>query len=253
MNELYELRPSGGANIRAVFFDVDDTLYDHLDPLREALVEVLGLPDDFPFGRAYYLFRYYSDLLSDEEGLSAVPDKAKLAVMHRERFIRALGDLGVKVDHKQAEQLQAVYYSKQFAIRPFDGAFSLINYLQEQGINVGLITNGAGPHQSAKLEALGVRELIPENLIFISGTMGVAKPDPQLFAEVGKATGIPAEQCVYVGDSWRNDVVGSLEAGWTCIWFNHRGVEPETAHRPHFTAKSYAEIRTILQETIHRG
>lgn len=33
-------------NAKTIFFDVDDTLYDHLQPLRGALQDVLGLPDD---------------------------------------------------------------------------------------------------------------------------------------------------------------------------------------------------------------
>lgn len=35
-------------NAKTIFFDVDDTLYDHLQPLRGALQDVLGLPDEFP-------------------------------------------------------------------------------------------------------------------------------------------------------------------------------------------------------------
>ena len=29
---------------------------------------------------------------------------------------------------------------------------------------------------------------------------------------------------VMVGDSWRDDVEGALNAGWTAIWINHEGL-----------------------------
>lgn len=235
---------------RAFFFDVDDTLYDHLAPMREALTEVLNLPETFPFDRAYYLFRYYSDLLSDREGLSAVPDKQKVKNMQRSRFIHALADLGVTVSVGQAEQLQAAYYARQFAIRPFKGAFELIRKLSGRGMFVGLITNGAGQHQMSKIEVLKVQELISPERMFISGTLGIAKPDPGLFALVNRETGLQAEECIYIGDSWRNDVVGSLEAGWTSVWFNHRGAEPESEHKPHHIAASYEEMEALLLKEL---
>ncbi|WP_413409930.1 hypothetical protein [Paenibacillus amylolyticus] len=49
-----------------------------------------------------------------------------------------------------------------------------------------------------------------------------------------------------MGDSWRNDVVGAVDAGWTVIWFNHREALPESDHQPHFVASSYEEISRIL-------
>ncbi|GGA27001.1 HAD family hydrolase [Paenibacillus physcomitrellae] len=231
---------------KAIFLDVDDTLYDHLSPMREALAEELRLPSDFPYERAYYLFRYYSDLLSDREGLSASPDKDKIANMQKQRFMLMLADLGITIDDKQAGRLQSAYLARQFAIRPFEGAVELIAGLSRQGHLVGLITNGAGPHQMKKIEALQMEGLIPKQRIFVSGVVGMAKPDPGLFAYVNRVTETKPEHSIYVGDSWRNDVAGSLGAGWTSIWFNHRRAEPESGLDPHHVVSSYAEISRIL-------
>ncbi|WP_138494649.1 HAD family hydrolase [Paenibacillus pinistramenti] len=239
--ELLEKRPA-----RAVFLDLDDTLYDHLTPLRDALREVLSLPSDFPYDRAYALFRYYSDLISEQENLSAVPDKEKVAWMQKQRFIRMLADFGINVSEERAGQLQDAYLGRQFAIQPFQGAVELIAELNRQGDLVGLITNGAGPHQIAKIDALKIKTAIPAGRIFVSGVVGIAKPDPGLFGHVNRMTGTRPEESIYIGDSWRNDVAGSLAAGWTCIWFNHRGAEPESELQPHHVAADYDEIRRIL-------
>lgn len=59
----YELAKEG------YFFDVDDTMYDHLHPTRDALRTVLGLSERFPFEKAYHRIRYYSDVLSAKGGL----------------------------------------------------------------------------------------------------------------------------------------------------------------------------------------
>jgi putative hydrolase of the HAD superfamily len=231
---------------QAVFLDVDDTLYDHLSPMRDALADELNLPPSFPYERAYYLFRYYSDLLSAQGMLSAVPDGAKLADMQRQRFILTLADLGVTIDERLADRLQSSYLARQFDITPFEGALEMIEELTRHNQVVGLITNGAGPHQMKKVEGLRVHELIPQERIFVSGVVGLAKPDPKLFFHVNQVTGTKPEQCVYIGDSWRNDVVGSLAAGWNSIWFNHRGAEAESDLQPQHQVKAYNEIRSIL-------
>lgn len=234
---------------KAVFFDVDDTMYDHLSPLRSALVSLLDLPAEFPFERAYYLFRYYSDLLSDREGLSAVPDKTKLEQMRRRRFVLSLAELGLDISEDQAGELQLAYLRGQFEIRPFEGAVELIHQLNADGYLTGLITNGPPEHQMNKIAAMGLDRLFPANRIFISGGIGYSKPDKRLFTYVNEQTGTLACNSYYIGDSWRNDVAGSLDAGWTSIWFNHRESQPESDHKPHHIVATYEEISKLYDMT----
>lgn len=231
---------------KAVFFDVDDTLYDHLIPLRSALQESAGLPNEMPYEDIYYRFRYYSDLLSEEKNLSAIPEEESLADMRRRRFMLALAEFGVFLNETEAEAAQRAYVDRQFQIQPFLGAMELIEKLTQSGIIVGLITNGPAEHQQKKLKALQVERYIPENLIFVSGGVGYAKPDVRLFEHVNVITRTSPEHSYYVGDSWRNDVVGAMSAGWTVLWFNHRNAAAESAHRPHFTVHNYQEITDIL-------
>lgn len=230
----------------AVFFDVDDTLYDHLQPFREALEETLDTGQDFPYEPAYHRMRYYSDYLSAEAGGTPTHGQV-LASMRTERFIRSLGEFDLALTAEQAEAVQAAYLNRQFDIRPFPGAFDLIGKLQELGVVVGVITNGPPDHQWRKIRALGVDRLIPAELVFISGAVGLTKPDVRLFELIAGKLGKTAEQCCYIGDSWRNDVVGAAGAGWRAIWFNHRGVRPEEdSHLPHTPVTNYGELARLL-------
>lgn len=231
---------------KAVFFDVDDTLYDHLSPLRSALQEAVGLADDMPYEDIYYRFRYYSDLLSEEKNLSAVPEKEALADMRRRRFMLALAEFGIFLNEKEAEAAQTAYVNRQFQIQPFHGAMELMETLTHSGIKVGLITNGPAKHQQKKLKALQVHRYIPEDMIFVSGGVGYAKPDVRLFEHVNAITKTSPEHSYYIGDSWRNDVVGAIKAGWTVLWYNHRNAEAESDHRPHFIVHNYEEIKDSL-------
>ncbi|MDG0841875.1 HAD-IA family hydrolase [Staphylococcus equorum] len=59
-----------------------------------------------------------------------------------------------------------------------------------------------------------------KNNIFISEDIGSEKPDSAAFLKVDHMLNIKPEDTIYVGDSWENDVTGSLNAGMKPIWFN---------------------------------
>ena len=87
---------------------------------------------------------------------------------------------------------------------------------------MGIITNGPAAHQMEKVEALGLyRWFAPESIV-VSGAVGVAKPDPEIFRIACERLGTSPESCVYVCDSFASDVVGATSAGMPVVWFNHR-------------------------------
>ncbi|MFB5266925.1 HAD family hydrolase [Paenibacillus enshidis] len=236
---------------QAVFFDVDDTMYDHLQPTRGALQHVMGLDDSFPYEAAYHRIRYYSDKLAAEGGLlHRAPGTSELEEMRIRRFILAMREFGSELSWEQAARLQAEYLDRQYRITPFIGAPELMKDLADAGVLVGLITNGPEEHQLQKIRALALESHVAPEHVFISGAVGYAKPDPRIFTAVNERTGTTADVCWYVGDSWRNDVVGASLAGWKVLWFNHRQTEPETTeHSPYGTAASYEELREMLLPT----
>ena len=79
------------------------------------------------------------------------------------------------------------------------------------------------------LDRLGLAEAIPTRCL--SADLGVLKPDPLAFEAVQRRLGLFPGEIAMVGDSWRDDVTGALEAGWTAIWVNRRGV-PRPSHDP---------------------
>ncbi|QHT58991.1 HAD family hydrolase [Paenibacillus lycopersici] len=235
---------------RAVFFDVDDTLYDHLIPFRKAVERTAGplaALGGFPFEAAYHRLRYHSDMLSLElGGAGAMESGAATGYMRMRRFQLTLAEFGIPLTEAQAEAMQAAYIGCQYEITMFEGARELLAKLAGEGWIVGLITNGAPNHQQCKIDAMRLDELVPPERRFISGALGWDKPDPRLFRHVNEATGTTPADSVYVGDSWRNDVIGALEAGWRVIWFNHRRAARESGHEPTHEAGNYAELARLL-------
>jgi len=100
-----------------------------------------------------------------------------------------------------------------------------------------LITNGDSKLQRAKIDRLGLANSFEE--VYISGELGMAKPDSRIFSKACKDLGLAPDQVSYVGDNFRNDIEGSASAGLRPVWINR-----ERAPRP-ATAISFKEIHSL--------
>eukprot|EP00160_Parvularia_atlantis_P003940 Unigene13307_Nuclearia_a/m.40325 Unigene13307_Nuclearia_a/g.40325 ORF Unigene13307_Nuclearia_a/g.40325 Unigene13307_Nuclearia_a/m.40325 type:complete len:176 (-) Unigene13307_Nuclearia_a:928-1455(-) len=95
--------------------------------------------------------------------------------------------------------------------------------MRERGVVVGVISN-FDERLDRILSDLGVRSVL--RFVLMSGTLGVAKPAPAIFERAVELAGLgphPAGapcDCVHVGDSWKNDVVGPIRAGarWRAVF-----------------------------------
>jgi putative hydrolase of the HAD superfamily len=59
--------------------------------------------------------------------------------------------------------------------------------------------------------------------IIESAVVGVRKPDPQIFRLGVEAMGIPAEQVLVVGDSYKKDIVPAETIGCQVAWLKGKG------------------------------
>lgn len=88
---------------------------------------------------------------------------------------------------------------------------------RDAGLVVGVISNSNGSVQRA-LERAGLAAHC--DFVVDSTVVGIAKPDPRMFALGLQAAGVPPDTAVYVGDSYFVDVVGAWKAGLGAVLFD---------------------------------
>lgn len=123
-------------------------------------------------------------------------------------------------------------------------AKEVLDYLRTR-YKTGLITNGRTDIQYGKIDRLGIRDDF--DLIIVSEEAGVKKPNPTIFRMALQSLGLPAEQCVYVGDHPVNDVAGAANVGMNTIWL--QGNQPwrdELDVTPNHVIRSFNQLRDIL-------
>ena len=228
--------------IKAVVFDVDDTLYDLSTPFKEACRTVFPEDTGLDLEGAFLASRRYSDSVY----ASSLSGKISMEEMYIYRFENAFRDYGKKIDAQTALMFQAVYEQKQQEIKMTESMKNLLENLSGK-MKLGIVTNGPTQHQWDKVNALGVEQWIPKEHILISGEIGIAKPDAEIFeAELGRV-GLQKEDVCYVGDSFENDIAGAKGAGWKAVWYNHRGHEATGDVMPDYIVRTEKELIVLLE------
>ncbi len=205
--------------IRAVLFDLDDTLFDHRHGACQALAAVRDGhealravdPADLERRHSEILEVLHLRVLAKEIGL----DEARL-----ERFRRLLDSVGGG-DRAAVDRAAAAYRQRYVeSWREVAGATALLRALAGR-VRIGIVSNNLTREQHEKLRFCGFDTLV--DAVVISEEAGASKPDPAIFGLALERIGATADETVMVGDAWRTDIAGARAAGLRAIWFNPAG------------------------------
>ena len=195
-----------------------------LPPLREAGLD----PDLATLERAHY-------------HAMAVQDAAQVAPVSqtwwRDYLITYVAACGVAQDQCEAlaDQMASRVVGRSWAQAGL-GALDGLRAVAALGVPIGVVSNSDGTVE-ADLRRIGlcyaprlaepVPGAVPMGVIIDSAVVGVAKPDPAIFAFALKALNVPAgPNVLHVGDSLRYDVAGALAAGLQPVHLDPHGLCP---------------------------
>jgi len=199
--------------MRAVVFDLDDTLIDESGARERVWREVC--PDSAVRATLESTERWYwSDPARHARG------RLDVAAARREIVARALGALDRRDD--DAVALAARYHERrEAALRLMPGALALLDRLRTRGVRLGLLTNGAAERQRAKLVRFQLSAAFES--VVIEGELGYGKPDPRSYRAVLARLGAPAQATWIVGDDFEWEVVSPRRLGVSTAWLDRAG------------------------------
>jgi len=199
--------------IRGVLFDVDDTLVDSERAIRTAIgghLDELGLPS----------------------GPTALAHWAELAEFHFSRYLageltfgqqrreRVRAMMGRLMTDEEADEWILGYVRRiESAWAPFPDALSSVESLTD--LRLGVVTNTETWYQRAKLEQVGLLDRF--RCLIGTDTVGVPKPQPEIFHAGCAALDLDAGETVYVGDRLQVDAIGARDAGLVGVWLDRSG------------------------------
>jgi YjjG family noncanonical pyrimidine nucleotidase len=211
--------------VRAVLFDLDDTLFDHRHCARSALSALHAAHAAFQSHPFDDFERLHARLLEELHRRVAIGEVA-LDVARQERFRRLFDTLGAAADDETVALAAATYRDGYRRLRqPVPGAAALLAAVKPHA-RIGIVSNNLREEQEDKLRHCGLDRDV--DVLVVSEDVGISKPDPRIFDIALEQLGVTAGEAVMVGDSWTADIAGARAAGIRAIWFNPTGhAKPE--------------------------
>jgi len=220
--------------IRGVLFDIDDTLYNSTElayRARQNAVKAMieaGLPVKDP----KKVFNVLQEVIKE------------CGPNFGEHYRILLEKLGLEWDPEIIAAGVAAYHDTKFSyLKPYPDTIPVLLELKTAGYKIGAISDGLSVKQWEKLIRLGIHHFF--DIVVISETLGVTKPDPKMFKAASEGLGLPLEEILMVGDSVRRDISGAKAIGMKTIWVE----SPKKGEaKPDFTIKSLSGLPAILEE-----
>lgn len=209
--------------IRAVVFDLDDTLFAERDYALSGFAAVA---------------RAFADRLGDA-GRTEADMRRLFDGDHRSRVFNALvAERGLGGDASLVARMVEVYRSHSPTIRLYSDAEAAMSRLRPDH-KLGLITDGRAAAQWAKIDALNLRSRLDESIVTseLDSTGGAstrvesspkaappafAKPHQRAFQLMAERLGVAPRECVYVADNPAKDFVAPNALAWLTIQIRRR-------------------------------
>lgn len=221
--------------IKAVVFDLDDTLISEYDYIKSG-------------------FTHISRLLEPTFDRSSHQLYAELLLLYRNSpknvFNRLYDLFNIDCDQDTILTLVNEFRHHDPVITMFPDVLPLLTYLKDQNIATGIITDGYLISQQKKLDTIKAAEHF--NQIIMTDELGRAfwKPHPLSFEIMKERMDIEFEEILYIGDNPNKDFyIGSIHP-ITTVRIHRNGVYETTDYyegiTEHYSINSLDELRSII-------
>ncbi|MBP3038972.1 HAD family hydrolase [Bacillaceae bacterium Marseille-Q3522] len=259
--------------IKAIFFDLDDTLLWDKKSVKQAFAATCTLAaekfkisadqleeavrkearalyatyETYPFTQMIGINPFeamWATFDSDGEDFKKLKELAP--EYQKEVWRRGLHALGIDDRNFAAELAKRFPVERKNNPFVFAESFSVLDRLKGQ-YKLLLLTNGCPALQNTKLTL--TPELAPYfDHIVISGAFGKGKPDAAIFEHAVKLAEVKKAEVLMVGDNLKTDILGAKRAGITSIWLNREKIpcnEVEPAYEIHHLEEIFTILKTI--------
>lgn len=194
-------RTASGHILKAVFFDIDDTLYStslfaaraRRNSVRAMITMGLNLPEEMLLKELDEVIKEFSSNYEHHF------DKLLLRIPKRSYE-------GINTSVLVASAVIAYHQTKSKDLSPYPDVLILLKRLGKTDLIRGIITDGLSIKQSEKLIRLKLYNLFTPRAIFISDEIGISKPNVKLYQRVCNELNLPPQEVMYVGDDPINDI-----------------------------------------------
>lgn len=207
--------PAGATRIvRAVVFDLDNTLIDFLGMKRQASEAaaraMVGMGADFVFTATEAGDILFGEYMQDIEGDLVF-----------ERFLKKHHQQRISLNQHQIDKITAAAVNaylkaKMLQLSPYPGVPQTLMKLVRRGIRMGVVTDAPRFKAYQRLVESGLVHYF--DFVVTHTDHGEMKPDPRPFREALNILDLPPHEVLMVGDWPERDIMGAAAVGMKTAW-----------------------------------
>ena len=226
------------SGVRAITFDLDDTLWEITPVIARAEHMVYEqIRNRFPRVCEKYALRDMSTIR--QEVLETHSEIAHNLTEIRRAIFRTMLIRG-GYDPEESQGLLDYFLEFRHDVTFFLDVIPALECLSKR-FQLMTITNG-----NADIRRLGIAHFFEGHIS--AGTFGILKPDPRIFQHACQVLGHEPSSMLHVGDHPKDDVIGALEAGFQAVWINRRAEAWVAEREPDAEVKNLTELVNMLEE-----
>lgn len=206
-------------NIRHIFFDLDNTLWDHRknayltlkDIFKQKKIKELYNLDFEDFHREYFT-------INENLWEQLRDNKITKEYLRDHRFYDSL--LFFNIDNKSlADEIEHNFLDEVLNYNELvEGTLELLEYLSKKEYHLHILSNGFQEVTNRKTELSGIKKYF--KTITSADEINVRKPHPEIYEYALKKANAEKQESVMIGDDWIADAVGASDFGISSIFFD---------------------------------
>ena len=233
-------------DIRAISFDLDDTLYDNRPVIENAEQWMVDHMRDRYLASAMYDRAWWLQLKHELQRAdpSLHDDVSRCRLMMLEVGLQR-GGMAESQAKQEAKQVFAEFLEVRSQVVVPAESIEVLKQLSRH-FPLVVITNG-----NVLLERIGLDGHFKH--VLKAGNGRKMKQAPDMFRLMAAQLKLRPQQILHVGDDVTTDIFGAIRNGYQAAWINNQGQDWRTLHTlPHLMLQDIRDLLTLLPEAEHR-
>ena len=229
--------------IQHIFFDLDNTLWDHRRNAYLTLKDIFtreNVQEKYNLGFEEFHKEYFT--INERLWAQIRDGEIDKDFLRKHRFYDSFLFFGID-DFALAQTFENNFLDEILNYNDLvEGAFELLEDLAEKKYHLHILSNGFMEVTYRKCELSGIKNYF--ETITSADEINIRKPHPEIYEYALNKAGAKIEESMMIGDDWIADVEGGKSFGLKVIFFD---VFNDNYKAPDVTViKKLSEIKTLL-------
>jgi putative hydrolase of the HAD superfamily len=222
--------------IKAVIFDLDNTLVDFMAMKRQAVDAAIHAMIDAGLKLSFTEAKDRIDKIYKEKGIE-----------FQNVFDQLLYDVFKKVDYKiLSAGIIAYRRAREAALVPYPHVYLTLTEILKMGLKLAVISDAPAREAWLRLSYLNFHHLF--DLVLTFDDTGERKPSPVPFRRVLKLLGLEPQEALMVGDWAERDMVGAAKVGMKTVFARYGDTFGTVETHADYDINDISELMSIVKK-----